>query len=246
MRSMPDVVVLCGGAGLRLKEITGTSPKALANVAGRPFLGLLFRQLRRSGFERVILAVGYQHELIRSQFGERAFGLHLVYSCESSPLGTGGALGLAAERVESEDALVMNGDSYTDADLDDFVHDHDGSGAEVSMVVAPSDGRTDVGSVQVSPSGRMTAFCEKDDSLVAHYLNAGIYLISKRLLNEIPAGLVLSLEHDLFPSWLEGGKLIQAFVSSSGCVDIGTPDRYRGAQDALANAELLDRTPRRD
>jgi mannose-1-phosphate guanylyltransferase len=243
---MPDAVVLCGGAGLRLKEITGNSPKVLASVAGRPFLDLLFRQLRRYGVERVILAVGYQQELIRSQFGERTFDLHLVYSCESSPLGTGGALGLAAECIESEDALVMNGDSYTNADLGVFVRHHGASGAEVSMIVTPADGRADVGSVQVSPDGKVARFVEKDASAVGCYLNAGIYLMSKGLLSEIPVGRVLSLEHDLFPRWLGGGKRIQAFVCSSACIDIGTPDRYRGAQDALANAEFLGSTPGRE
>ena len=85
MPSTPDAILLCGGAGLRLRSVIGDAPKAMASVAGRPFLELLLRQLRRHGFERVILAVGYQKDVIHSHFGERAFGLHLAYSVESSP-----------------------------------------------------------------------------------------------------------------------------------------------------------------
>ena len=96
----------------------------MADVAGRPFLELLLRQLRRHGFERAILAVGYQKDMIYSHFGERAFGLDLAYSVESCPLGTGGALRNAADLIESENVLIMNGDSYTDADLGEFVVDH--------------------------------------------------------------------------------------------------------------------------
>ena len=114
---MPDAIVLCGGAGLRLRSVIGDAPKGMAAVAGRPFLELLLRQLRRHGFERVILAVGYQRDMIYSHFGESAFGLRLAYSVESSPLGTGGAVRNAADLVESESVLIMNGDSYTDADL---------------------------------------------------------------------------------------------------------------------------------
>src|ERR1017187_4110469 len=120
MTSVPDAIVLCGGAGLRLRSVTGTAPKSMSSIDGRPFLELLLRQLRRYGFQRVILAVGYEREVIYSHFGETAFGLKLTYPAESSPLGTGGALRNALGAVESETALIMNGDSYTDVDLSRF------------------------------------------------------------------------------------------------------------------------------
>lgn len=90
MPEVPDAIVLCGGAGLRLKTITGDAPKSMDVVAGRPFLELLLKQLQRNGLRRVILAVGYQKQVIRSYFGNRMFDLELAYSEESTPLGTGG------------------------------------------------------------------------------------------------------------------------------------------------------------
>src|SRR6266545_2288700 len=98
MHSVPDAIVLCGGVGTRLRVVTD-GPKAMVSVGGRPFLEFLLRQLRRSGVERVILAVGFQSNVIRNHFGEEAFGLHLVYSPEVTPLGTGGALRNAANLV---------------------------------------------------------------------------------------------------------------------------------------------------
>src|SRR5271166_5438180 len=89
MPNTPDAILFCGGAGLRLRSVTGDVPKAMASIAGRPFLELLLRQLRRHGLQRVILAVGHRRDVIRSYFGERAFGLNLAYSAESKPLGTG-------------------------------------------------------------------------------------------------------------------------------------------------------------
>jgi NDP-sugar pyrophosphorylase family protein len=246
MFSMPDAILLCGGAGLRLRQITGTAPKAMASVAGRPFLELLFRQLRRHGFGRVILAVGYQQDVIRSQFGTCVFGLRLVYSPELSPLGTGGALRQAADLMESDTSLIMNGDSYTDTDLRDFVLDYVRSMADASVVVVPADGRSDCGSVLVDPSGKLARFEERQGPVPTRYLNAGIYLMSQRMLYDIPLGLPVSLEQEVFPRWLEEGKHVRAFVCSSRCVDIGTPDRYRSAQDSLANAEPEAGAPGRE
>ena len=147
MPSVPDAILLCGGAGLRLRSVTGDGPKSMARIGGRPFLELLLRQLQRHGFRRVVLAVGYREDVIRSHFGDQAFGMRLAYSSESSPLGTGGALRKAAGLVESDCAFAMNGDSYTEANLSDVVSDYRSSKADASLVVVPADGRGDCGSV---------------------------------------------------------------------------------------------------
>ena len=117
MPDIPNAIILCGGAGLRLRSVIGEAPKGMAMVAGRPFLEILLLQLARYGFDRAILAVGYQRDVIQSYFGEIRFGLQLVYSPEPKALGTGGALRNAAGLLGTNNILVMNGDSYTDVDL---------------------------------------------------------------------------------------------------------------------------------
>jgi NDP-sugar pyrophosphorylase family protein len=236
MPEAADAILLCGGAGLRLRSVIGNAPKGMAEVAGRPILELLLNQLRRHGFERVILAVGYQNEAIQAYFGERACGMRVEYSIESHPLGTGGALGNAAGLIERDHVLIMNGDSYTDADLTQFAAEHSASGADVSLVVVPFDARTDSGTVSVDASGRLTGFWEKQTAADARYVNAGIYMASRQILASIPRGPV-SLEQDLFPQWLVEGRNIRAFVWPGTCVDIGTPERLESAQRLLENAE---------
>jgi NDP-sugar pyrophosphorylase family protein len=235
---MPDVIVLCGGAGLRLRSITGDVPKAMASIGGRPFLELLLRQLRRYGFERVILAVGYGREVIRGRFGQRAFGLHLAYSTESVPLGTGGALRKAVDLVESDGVLVTNGDSYTDCDLNEFVEDFRESQAEASVLVVPPDDRSDFGTVLLDDASKLVGFEEKPECSHASYVNAGVYMMSRQILSEITPGLEISLERELIPGWLRQGKDITGFVFRGKCIDIGTPQRYQSAQDFLTNVEL--------
>jgi len=198
----------------------------------------LLRQLRRHGFERAILAIGYGGEAIRSYFGEQAFGLQLEYSVESCPLGTGGALRNAAGVVGSENVLIMNGDSYTDAGLGELVANHHRVKADASVVVVPADGRGDCGSVQLDENGKLASFEEKQGPFHALHINAGIYILSREMLYEIPTDVEISLERELLPEWLRRGKCIKAFIALAKCIDIGTPERYWRAQDILANVEV--------
>ncbi len=243
---MTDAILLCGGAGLRLRGVTGDAPKAMANVAGRPFLELLLRQLQRHGFRRVILAVGYQQDVIHSHFGERAFDLSIEYSSESSPLGTGGALRNAADLVISDAALIMNGDSYTHVDLCSFVADYSDSKADASLVVVPVDGRADCGLLSIDQDRNVLRFREKQFSTSSQFVNAGIYMVTRRILREITPGVRSSLEEELFPQWLADGKSVKAFVFSGRCIDIGTPERFLTAQDVLADVEVEASPPERN
>jgi len=237
MPNLPDAIILCGGAGTRLRSVTGDGPKSMATVGGRPFLELLLRQLRRHGFQRVILAVGYRQDVIRAHFGERALGLDLAYSPEASPLGTGGALRNAADLVRSDIALIMNGDSYMDVNLSELVAEHRSAQADLSLVVISPDGRGDCGSVYANQQGYVEQFAEKQSQSGAPYVNAGIYIVARSLLRDVPAAVPVSLEQELFPRWLQDGHRLKAFVSARRCIDIGTPDRYQSAQDILAAVE---------
>lgn len=238
MPSVTDAIVLCGGAGTRLRSVTGEAPKSLAAIGDRPFLDILLNQLRRHGFKHVILAVGYQRDLIRSYFEGRAHDVSLEYSIESTPLGTGGALRNAADLVKSDSVLIMNGDSYTDADLSGFVAAHRKSHADLSVVVVPNDGRIDCGLVAVDHEGRVLGFKEKLSASGTQYVNAGIYVADKKLLYEMPPNQRVSLEEELFPRLLAEGKNVRTYHHSGPCVDIGTPERYLRAQEILANVEL--------
>jgi NDP-sugar pyrophosphorylase family protein len=237
MPSVADAIVLCGGAGTRLRSVTGDAPKSLATIGDRPFLDILISQLRRHGFKHVILAVGYQRDLIRSHFDNRSHDISLEYSIESMPLGTGGALRNAVDFVNTESVLVMNGDSYTDADLSRFAADHRESRADVTVLVVPTDGRVDCGLVSVDPDGRVLGFKEKQSATGMQYVNAGIYMVAKEILYEMAPNQRVSLEEELFPRLLAEGKDVRAFHHSGECIDIGTPERYLNAQESLASVE---------
>jgi len=165
-------------------------------------------------------------------------GMDVVYSNESSPLGTGGALGNATQLIRSKSCLVMNGDSYTDVDLRKFAIAQGESGADVSVVVVPVDERGDVGSVLIDADNNIIQFAEKTRPALAAHLNAGIYMLSSEILYGIPPGLPISIERELIPRWIREGRRIRAFIHSGKCVDIGTPERYQAAQKILADIEF--------
>jgi NDP-sugar pyrophosphorylase family protein len=132
----------------------------------------------------------------------------------------------------------MNGDSYTDGDLHAFAEDYRAAKADMSVLVVPADGRLDCGLVSVDSSRKVLGFKEKQTSAGTFHINAGIYIATKQLLHDVPPGLRLSLEEELFPRWLAEGKYIRAFSHAGCCVDIGTPERYQSAQEMLANVEI--------
>src|SRR6266705_3658330 len=109
--------ILCGGAGTRLRPVLADRPKSMALISGTPFLQLLLDRLRSQGVDDVILGTGYMAEKIEGYFGSgNEFAVHIRYSREHEPLGTGGALKLA-EPLLSDPVLVLNGDSYVEWSL---------------------------------------------------------------------------------------------------------------------------------
>lgn len=238
MAAEEDAIILCGGAGTRLRSISDGAPKSLMAVSGRPFLELLLSQLQRHGFQRVILATGYRGNEIQCRLGTSFGSMELAYSGERVPLGTGGALRNAAGQVRTANCLVMNGDSYTDADLAHFAAAHVSSQADASLIVVPADERSDAGFIATDAAGHVVEFLEKDGHGAGRYVNAGIYALRSPMLFEIPSGVPVSLERELFPAWIQAGFIIRAFFHRGKCVDIGTPERYQSAQSRLANAEL--------
>ena len=113
-----DAIILAGGLGTRLSSVVHDIPKCMAPVAGRPFLYYLLRYLSHYPIGKVILSVGHLREHIFSWIDScrQQFPFPIVYAVEESPLGTGGAIKLAMQQVEADEAVIINGDG-TDEDL---------------------------------------------------------------------------------------------------------------------------------
>ena len=120
-----DVVILAGGFATRLAEMLDGKPKLLAPIGGKPYLDLVLRWLVSFGARRIILALGHLAQEIEDYSNATFKGrLEIICATEPRPLGTAGALAFASVHIKSSLALVMNGDSFVDADLCKLIHHH--------------------------------------------------------------------------------------------------------------------------
>lgn len=227
----PDVVILCGGLGTRLRAVVSDRPKPMADVGGKPFLELLIDEAERQGFKRFILCVGHRAEFIRDYFSGRQ-DVAIEFSEEPEPLGTGGALKLCETLLETPTTLVLNGDSFCAVDLRGFLTFHRVQHGVATIAVVDAGERRDGGVVHVSPSGRVVRFAEKAQPEGRAWLNAGIYALERRVFALIPEGRASSLEKDVFPVLVPKG--LYAFPSTKPLHDIGTPERLEEFRRLLA------------
>jgi len=223
-----DAIILCGGKGERLASVGEGRPKALINVAGRPFIDILMDDLLQYGLKRFILSVGYLKEQMKSHFSKT--DILVEFSEEDAPLGTGGAIKRAAAYMHSSSFLVLNGDSICRTDLLKLYHFHIEKNGIVSMVLTKPLPGEDYGIVEMDESQRITRFAEKTVSNPASLVNAGIYFMKKEIISQMPGRDAFSLEYELFPKIVHLG--CYGFRSGSPLIDIGTPER-------LAQANLL-------
>ena len=223
--------ILCGGLGTRLRAVLSDRPKSMAPVAGVPFLQLLLEKLKAEGIEEVILGTGYLADQIEGFFGKgESLGLRLRYSRESQPLGTGGAVKLAEPWLR-DPVLVLNGDSYAEWSVAGIADLYTRNDAEVVIVLQVVPDVSRYGSVTVDRDGRVIEFIEKGSRTGAGLINAGIYLLSKKIIAGFPANETISLERDVFPRLL-GGKVF-GLVSEGLFIDIGVPADLLRAQTLL-------------
>jgi len=217
-------VILAGGLGTRLRPVVADRPKVLAHVRGKPFLAYLLEQVASAAIRHCILCVGYLGEQIRAAFGDSYAGMYLVYSQESMPLGTAGALRLALPLSQSDTVLAMNGDSFCGVNLSDLWAWHSRRNANATLVLVETSNTTRYGRVSVAADGTIVGFDKKKDGEGVGWINAGIYVLRHALIESIPTRRAVSLETDMFPAWT--GQGLYGYRSTGRFLDIGTPESY--------------------
>ena len=226
-----DVLVLCGGAGSRLSSLISDRPKGLALIGDQPFLDHLVDDLIKQGFRRIIFCVGYMKEQIISRYHRRDDAVYL-FSQENLPLGTGGAVQNALPMVRSDPFLVLNGDSFCQVDFENFYLFHQAKVSNASFVLTSVNKRHDGGVFGLDTEQLILFFQEKPMKADQEdcFINAGIYLLQRNIIELNEMNTPFSLEYDVFPK-IVSKKRCYGFVVKSKLIDIGTPERYRKANE---------------
>ncbi|HEY4182053.1 MAG TPA: sugar phosphate nucleotidyltransferase [Kofleriaceae bacterium] len=229
-------LVLCGGLGTRLRDAVGDVPKVLAPIAGRPFLDLFVGALHRGGIRRIVLLAGYLADQVesytRGPLREAYPDVEVQVCVESSPLGTGGAIGNARDLVDGT-FLVMNGDTYLELDANALLTAHRNANARATIATVHVDDAGRFGSIAVDAASNITGFREKGVEGPG-LVNAGVYVLERSVLDLIPPGRAVSLERETLPAMLATGQRVHAAMLPGTFVDIGTPQSWTAFSAEIA------------
>jgi D-glycero-alpha-D-manno-heptose 1-phosphate guanylyltransferase len=229
-----EAIILAGGFGTRLQHILPDLPKPMANVNGKPFLDYLLDRLIAYRFTHVILSTGYLHEKIEHHYGSQYRQLRLAYARERKPLATGGAVAFALSKCRTDHVFVLNGDTLFSIDMDDFSSFYRQKQTAFAMALREVADVARYGSVETDPENRIVRFREKNQQSGKGFINGGVYLMNRNLLDGWD-GQPFSFEKDFlekqYPTQLFHAKPYSAYF-----IDIGVPEDYARAERELKSS----------
>jgi NDP-sugar pyrophosphorylase family protein len=220
-------VIMAGGKGARLGELTKTIPKPMLKVAGRPIIERLVYHLVGYGINRIFISTNYLAEIIENHFGDGSgFGCKIEYLRETpdEPLHTGGSLSLLPEKP-TEPVFVCNGDLVTQVDLGSMFEFHQEGGYLATIGVRSYSHEVPFGCLEVS-DGRVTSLVEKPT--LTQLINAGMYVLSPEIIGRVPK------KHfpitNLFEQALQLGDKVGAFEIVDDWIDVGQREQLKQAR----------------
>ena len=225
------VFLMAGGFGTRLRPLTESTPKPLLKVGLKPILEMIIEQFISCGFHNFYISTHFKSEQIRDYFktGE-AYGVSIEYVHEDNPLGTAGSLGLLPDNLTDLPLIVMNGDLLTKVDFKNLLNFHHESNTEATMCVREYDFQVPYGVIEID-NYKIKKIEEKP--IHKFFVNAGIYVLSKNLVDKIDGKFYLDMTDFLNQELNNGG--VSTFPIHEYWLDIGRMEEYE-----KANREVKD------
>jgi D-glycero-alpha-D-manno-heptose 1-phosphate guanylyltransferase len=226
-----EAIILAGGLGTRLRSAVPELPKCMAPILAKPFIGYLLDYLLQQGIERFILSLGYKSQVIEQYIDTQYGHINRVYSVEEEPLGTGGAIRLAAGNAETNDVLVVNGDTFFRCDISKLAGFHLMCGADCTLCLKPMKHFDRYGMVELNKDYSISGFHEKQ-YYAEGLVNGGVYALNvKRFLKEsLP--VKFSFEKD-YLEVLHKQRRMFGMIQDAYFIDIGIPSDFEKAQTEL-------------
>lgn len=221
-------VLMAGGKGERLRPLTLTTPKPLLEIGGKAIIDYNIEALARCGITDISVTVNYMAEKLEEHFSEERGGVRVKCVREDRPLGTIGSASLI-EFPEEGDTLVMNSDLLTTVSFEDLYLHHRNAGADITIAAVPYNVSVPY-AILTTDGGRVTSLEEKPS--YAYYANAGIYIISNRLLRGLPKEQRTDAT-DLIEEAIASGLHVSYFPISGTWIDIGSPTDFAHARELM-------------
>jgi D,D-heptose 1,7-bisphosphate phosphatase len=234
-------VILAGGKGSRLGELTREIPKPMMPIGDRPLLHHQVNLLVRYGIRDIMILVNFLKDPIMEYFGDGSrFNAAITYYEEKVPMGTAGAIKIIENQL-TDDFLVIYGDVMIDMDLARFIRYHHEKKSQCTIVLHPNDHPYDSDLVEVSDEGKVMAFHTKphqSGQWFHNMVNAGAYILSPEVLKFLEKGLKADFGRDVFPAILARLRIF-GYHTSEYLKDMGTPDRLEKVRQDLESGRIL-------
>ncbi len=240
-----QAVIMAGGKGTRLRSITNDEiPKPMVKICGKPILQWQIENLHSNGINDFFLIIGHLGEKIKEYFHDGSkFGVKIKYYEEVVPLGTAGALPYI-ERLLEQNFLLVLGDLIFDVDISRIIDIHIKNQALATLMVHPNTHPKDSDIVLCNSENRITGFLGKNEQRNFWYknrVNAGIYVINKNIIKNIPKGRSVDLEKDVLIPKTIRGECVYCYSTSEYLRDVGTPERIVAAEKDIFNGYIKSR-----
>lgn len=224
------VLLMAGGIGKRLGDLTSCCPKPLLKVGDKPILQLILESFIECGFHNFYFSVNYRAEMIRNHFGNgEKWGVQIQYLQEDSPLGTAGALGILPDKP-TQPIIVMNGDILTKVDFEHLINFHKETHSCATMCIRDYQMQVPYGVVEIEEH-RLLAIHEKP--VQQFFVSAGIYVLNPDIFDFLPLMGRMDMP-ELFHAVLKGNKETAVFPIREYWIDIGRVDDYEKANGDYA------------
>ncbi|HRN47410.1 MAG TPA: HAD-IIIA family hydrolase [Niabella sp.] len=232
LAQMPTAIILAGGLGTRLRNSVPDLPKCMAPVAGFPFLYYVINHLQQQGIQKMIFSIGYMHEVIEKYLKAEFSTLDYEICVEEEPLGTGGAIQFAMQKVITENAFVCNGDTLFRFDADELLSQHLKNDAECTLALKRKKNFDRYGVVELNNQNIIKSFKEKQP-FSEGLINAGLYLINKDQFLSRQLPYKFSFEKDYLEKFVSEGKFF-GLAQDKYFIDIGISEDFNKAQKELS------------
>ena len=238
MKNIDVAVIMAGGKGSRLLSITNDEiPKPMVPVDGKPLLEYQVEKLKAYGIKKIVMIVGHLGEKIVDHFKDgKDFGVEIDYIFEKEPLGTAGAFYYLKDKIDAKDFMLVFGDIFFDMDFDRMEDFHFKNSALTTLLAHPNGHPYDSDLIQTDDTGRVIGFDSKHnvrDYWYDNMVNAGMYIINKRLLDLAKEPVKTDFEKDILANQVKLGANIYAYHTPEYVKDVGTVDRINATVEEL-------------
>lgn len=216
------VIIMAGGLGTRLKDLTKEIPKPMLRVGKDPMLQHIINNFKQYGYNKILLSVNYKSEIIENYFQDGfAHGVKINYVKETKRLGTAGGIKLAKDYIDTP-FFVINGDIFTNLNVENMMRFHIENKFDITVGTRKHSFQIPYGVIEAEDNGIKQL---KEKPIIEYLINGGVYCLNPDLVNLIPDNEYFEIT-DLINICIKNGKRIGSYEIQDYWMDIGRIEDY--------------------